>query len=154
MVFPTVRARGRMFLFFLPERGIFIPINFPRTICRWLVAVWLHVLWKYFHTLRAKKNKKIETMNLYFFCRILKIGTSVKIKSQYVCFFFWNKIPWIFFFFFDFALHNNATRRIFISKVFVFWKIQIVKNIRARFILRIFWKVDRCNWDCFASKSK
>lgn len=100
MVFLTVRARGRMFLFFLPERGIFISINFPRTICRWLVAVWLHVLWKYFHTLRAKKNKKIETMNLYFFCRILKIGTSVKIKSQYVCFFFWNKIPWIFFFFF------------------------------------------------------
>lgn len=108
MVFPTVRARGRMFLFFLPERGIFIPINFPRTICRWLVAVWLHVLWKYFHTLRAKKNKKIETMNLYFFCRILKIGTSVKIKSQYVCFFFFGtKFREFFFFFFDFALHNT-----------------------------------------------
>lgn len=100
MVFPTVRARGRMFLFFLPERGIFIPINFPRTICRWLVAVWLHVLWKYFHTLRAKKNKKIETMNLYFFCRILKIGTSVKIKSQYVCFFFLEQNSVNFFFFF------------------------------------------------------
>lgn len=105
MVFPTVRARGRMFLFFLPERGIFISINFPRTICRWLVAVWLHVLWKYFHTLRAKKNKKIETMNLYFFCRILKIGTSVKIKSQYVCFFFFLEQNSVNFFFFFLILH-------------------------------------------------
>lgn len=117
MVFPTVRARGRMFLFFLPERGIFISINFPRTICRWLVAVWLHVLWKYFHTLRAKKNKKIETMNLYFFCRILKIETSVKIKSQYVCFFFLeqNSVNF-FFFFFDFALHNTQRAEFLFGK--------------------------------------
>lgn len=105
MVFPTVRARGRMFFFFfVSEREIFISINFPRTICRWLVAVWLHVLWKYFHTLRAKKNKNRSDEFVFFFFNflfwILKIETSVKIKSCVFTFFLEQNSNVNFFFFF------------------------------------------------------
>lgn len=132
---------GECFFFFVSEREIFISINFPRTICRWLVAVWLHVLWKYFHTLRAKKNKNRSDEFVFFFFNflfwILKIETSVKIKSCVFTFFLeQNSNVNFFFFFLDFALRNTQSTEFLFRKCSFSGKSKSRTNIRI--ILRIF----------------
>ena len=96
-----------------------------------------------------RRIKKIEAMNLYFFfCRILKIGTSVKIKSC-VYSFFGTKFR-VNFFFCDFALHNTQRAEFFESVRFLenpnpnSWKIYVL-------FWRIFWRIDRCNLRLFSS---